>query len=343
MRALARASSAGRFARGAFSADCPKKKRKRKRPAPANDKMDDETNSKKLTHHDVTQIFDEMFDLKGGRLRYESKSFSKHQSKSKNFYGSVYPDFVERILERELSSDRPFLFVDLGSGIGNTLIQTTLRNPRACAVGIEIVRERHEAALSLLSSAQKYDATIAQRCLLVHGSFAPVERAATAIVARAPYGPSWPPGMPEEATLVDILRRADVVFLNNAEGTMNERRESSLELTVCRLMRCLKVGARLLAMDSLAASWETNRWEAQPDQLGNVDRWMRERTIDVEGGVSWQRGRRGRTLCTSTQRWRRGGCATRAPCKMNCRYSPSSARSGRSTPPCGRISERAPG
>ena len=261
-----------------------------------------------LTPSQFEMILEHAFLSRGGREAYEDRSVVSclqsaeyrpdKKSVRKNFYGSVYPDFIEDLLFSGKHVDADFgLFVDLGSGIGQALMQTVLRSPRACALGVEVAPARHAKGMLLMSDIDRvleaFGANFCVsdgRCMLRNASFAPLESALTTTLLRKPRSDAWPGDLPDEATLVDVIKRADVLFLNNAEGTMNERGDGRIELAVCRLARSMKVGAKLFAMDSLSQMFETNCWTPQADQLDGASCWMRESEIVVRGGVSWQRG-----------------------------------------------------
>jgi hypothetical protein len=121
-----------------------------------------------------------------------------------------------------------------------------------------------------------------------------------------------------------LFKIGDAFFLNNAEDTMGSRNGSNIDIlgdfcefvdmlffialfflncwnqylcffifegTLCRYM---KIGSRLVTVDQLSR-FEQNTWrkinsDGSKNNDGELDYWMKEESIRINGGVSWNRG-----------------------------------------------------
>lgn len=70
-------------------------------------------------------------------------------------YGETPPKTVDTLLERYIRpTDK--IFYDLGSGVGNVVIQAALSGKFKKTVGIEVVQERHEMSLEALKRGKQF-------------------------------------------------------------------------------------------------------------------------------------------------------------------------------------------
>ena len=81
---------------------------------------------------------------------------NKYTPFSSETYGELHPPFVEDIIRKtQLSKDS--IFVDLGSGIGNVVLQLAYQVGCKC-IGVEIRKELHDIAIDMHKSLlQKID------------------------------------------------------------------------------------------------------------------------------------------------------------------------------------------
>ena len=151
-------------------------------------------------------------------------------------YGAVYPSLVAAILRAARLAPGE-TFADIGSGIGCAVLQAALTTSCASAVGVEVVRTRHDAAgtvkdalLSALPAGGARD-----RCLLR---------------AELRLGDAF------DDETADFLSTRDVLFVNNAMATMAPERVAiarakPIDERLANVAKRLRVGGRLLAMDTV--------------------------------------------------------------------------------------------
>ena len=92
----------------------------------------------------------------------------------------------------------------------------------------------------------------------------------------------------------ELFAAGDLFFLNNAEGTMRGRNTENLMEHIARLMRFMKVGARMITVDQVT-ELKTNCWnkDKNPNSLIQEGHtcWMRETPVMLYGAYSWNRGK----------------------------------------------------
>jgi len=79
-----------------------------------------------------------------------SSSAPKVKVQEKAQYGSVYPDLASEIYSTANLKSNEY-FIDIGSGIGQAVIQASIEYPNVHAFGLELLENRHNHALSLQS------------------------------------------------------------------------------------------------------------------------------------------------------------------------------------------------
>jgi hypothetical protein len=114
----------------------------------------------KAMNYEVTKVMmDLLYMANGGRSDFEkdksinnngvgSRSSSTMATQEKAQYGSVWPDLMHDIFKKMKLKDSE-VFVDIGSGIGQLVLQATLEHSNIYAVGLEVMDERHVHALYL--------------------------------------------------------------------------------------------------------------------------------------------------------------------------------------------------
>lgn len=166
-------------------------------------------------------------------------------------YGAVLPELVVSIL-RHARLKQGETFADVGSGIGCAVLQTALTTPCTHATGVEVVKSRHDAALrvhgailALLSDAER-EALEAKCALCLGDAFSDSTSA--------------------------FLASCDVLFVNNASGTMAPERVAGTELDeqLANVAKRCRVGARLVAMDRIPLLDECNAFDV--DQFSSGER-----------------------------------------------------------------------
>ena len=99
---------------------------------------------------------------------------------------------------------------------------------------------------------------------------------------------------PGRCTLREVIQRADVIFLNNAEETMSTRNQvsrvrgrphASVQQMFRYLVRSARNGTRIVAMAPLF--WENNNWDVDSSDPADRGYWMETRKASITGSVSW--------------------------------------------------------
>ena len=149
-------------------------------------------------------------------------SLREYENGTDNVYGELLPKFVSNILHRDTSLKSDQLFVDLGSGVGNVVLQAALeigceswgcemmKNASDLA---ELQRDEFKARCGLWGLA-------AGKVMLERGDFL-----SNAVIGR-------------------VLKRADVVLVNNQAFT------PELNESLTRLFLDLKEGCRVISLKS---------------------------------------------------------------------------------------------
>ena len=324
---------------------------------------------------DVTaRLMDLLFLSWGGRFVYEkdkgvdndgtvgaSASSSTNQDKAQ--YGSIYPDLAHAIFERG-QLEKGELFIDIGSGLGQVVVQAPLYCPGAVGVGLELMVQRHTHALTLEAKMRRVreyvklsredpDNSTTQAgehepylTMMLCGSFVgntripfihhdfqvsheeyaqlrePVVRLLNAGRSAGDCGDGSSSSSStttstddiEGITPSELFSVGDLFFLNNALGTMSGRNSGDLMGHIARLMRHMKIGARMITVDQVL-SLDTNCWgEDVRNAEDPTDEgcWMKEEKVSLYGAYSWNSGvPRDQTLWLYTKvrdKWTCNGC-----------------------------------
>lgn len=147
------------------------------------------------------------------------EELSKYEAFSDNVYGELLPRFMSEISQlTSLGPDK--VFVDLGSGVGNLLIQVALQT------GSEAFGCEQMSAPSELASLQLAEARRRWRMWGLNGA----------------KTEAWQGDFGEDEKVRDVLRRADVVLVNNYAFTAPTNDKLSL------LFLDLKDGAHIVSL-----------------------------------------------------------------------------------------------
>lgn len=178
----------------------------------------------------------------------------KYEPGSDNTYGELKEMFCSQIFkETALTSKKVFL--DLGSGVGNVVIQAALETGAECW-GIESVRDWHD-----LAESQAHEFIARARLW----GLAP----GTVNLLCADFLNS--------DALTALLKRADVIIVNNFK--FSARTNDALK----SLFLDLKEGARVVSLRSFVSG---ELRERNSDDLGNV--FEEERKMSWSDAVSWE-------------------------------------------------------
>ncbi|KAF2806465.1 DOT1-domain-containing protein [Mytilinidion resinicola] len=199
-----------------------------------------------LVKHIFSQVYQRIVSPHAHRLK-------KVKDKATT-YGELMPSFVNTIF-RQTHLNSSSIFVDLGSGVGNVVIQAALQTG-AQSWGIEILdtpaKFASEQAKELQARARLWGLSIGPIHLL-HGSFL------------------------ESPEIDDVLRVADVVLVNNK--VFGERLNGELLFKFLDL----KDGAQVISLESFGAGRQ-GAWNQQQ----NAARLFREKRYESgTDAVSW--------------------------------------------------------
>lgn len=151
-----------------------------------------------------------------------NKVLHQYEAWSNNVYGELLPRFVSQILKRDIAMTSDQVFVDMGSGVGNVVLQAALEI--GCeAWGCEMMDKYCD-----LADAQQ--AEFAARCRLwgLNMGAARLERG----------------DFLTNATIAGVLKRADVVLVNNQVFS------SQLNDSLMTLFLDLKDGCKIVSLKS---------------------------------------------------------------------------------------------
>lgn len=190
---------------------------------------------------------------------------NRYKAWSEATYGEALPDLIELFVNlAQLDSEK--LFMDLGSGVGNVVLQVALRSG-CTSFGIEKEEVRAlvaEEALSVATKMAKDYGYSTGEVELIHGDII------------------------EEPRVKDLIRKADLVFVNNVRfpptcksiPLWERYPKSFLRLAnkivlvnnqIGLLLRYLKAGARVITLEPLGVSARGGRAAARdPEALGSI-------------------------------------------------------------------------
>ncbi|KAL1892017.1 Nucleosomal histone H3-Lys79 methylase [Ceratocystis pirilliformis] len=193
---------------------------------------------------------------------------SKYENGSDNVYGELLAPFITEILVEKLRMKSNQVFVDLGSGVGNVVIQAALEigceswgcemMENACNLGDAQVREfKARCRLWGLS---------AGRVRLERGDFR------------------------RNARILDALKRADVILVNNQAFT------SQLNDDLVRMFLDLKSGCKIISLKTFVHDHKSSH---NINDVGSTILDVEDHTYP-SGYVSWTNA--GGSFCISTKR-----------------------------------------
>ena len=203
-----------------------------------------------IPRHLVAFILDQVYDR---TVAPRVELLSKYENGTDYVYGELLHPFISRILVDELKMTSRQVMVDLGSGVGNVVLQAALE------IGCESWGcEMMENACNLADAQQaEFDA----RCLLwgIRPGAVALERG----------------DFRKNTRIHEALKRADVVLVNNKAFT------SQLNDDLVRMFLDLKPGCRIVSLKSFVADSSYNI-----NDVGNTILDVEEFTYP-EGYVSW--------------------------------------------------------
>jgi len=211
----------------------------------------------------VDFILDQVYDR---TVAPKVELLSKYENGTDNVYGELLHPFVSKILVEQLQMTSGQVFVDLGSGVGNVVIQAALE------VGCESWGcEMMENACNL---ADAQDREFGSRCLL--WGLAPGK----VRLERGDFRKCEP--------ILEALKRADVVLVNNQAFT------SQLNDDLVRMFLDLKSGCKIVSLKTFVHDHKTTS-----NDLGRTILDVEQLTYPQDY-VSWTNA--GGTYCISTRK-----------------------------------------
>ena len=212
----------------------------------------------------VAFVLDQVYDR---TVAPEVDRLAKYENGSDNVYGELLHPLVTRILVDELGMRSDQVFVDLGSGVANVVLQAALE------IGCESWGcEMMENACDL---AEKQLSEFTARCMLwgIQPGRVSLERG----------------DFRTNEAIHKMLTRADVVLVNNQAFT------SELNDALVSMFLDLKPGCRIVSLKSFVRSSAHNINDVASSILDVV-----ELTYPAGGQVSWTNA--GGSFCISTKR-----------------------------------------
>lgn len=216
-----------------------------------------------LPRHLVDFILDQIYDR---TVAPKVELLSKYENGTDYVYGELLHPFISKILVDQLKMTSDQVMVDLGSGVGNVVLQASLE------IGCESWGcEMMENACNLAEAQQK---EFESRCLLwgIKPGAAHLERG----------------DFRKNARIHSALKRADVVLVNNKAFT------SQLNDDLVRMFLDLKPGCKIVSLKSFVADSSYNI-----NDVGSTILDVDEHTYP-EGYVSWTNA--GGTYFVSTRK-----------------------------------------
>jgi len=200
----------------------------------------------------IAFILDQVYDR---TVAPKVELLSKYENGTDYVYGELLHPFISKILVEQTKMTSEQVFVDLGSGVGNVVLQAALE------IGCESWGcEMMENACNLAEAQQKeFDA----RCLLWG------LRAGRAQLERGDFR--------KNTRILDALRRADVVLVNNKAFT------SQLNDDLVRMFLDLKPGCKIISLRSFVAEFKSSH---NINDVGSTILDVEEASYP-EGYVSW--------------------------------------------------------
>lgn len=203
-----------------------------------------------LPRHLVAFILDQVYDR---TVAPHVELLSKYENGTDYVYGELLHPFISKILVQQLSMTSGQVFVDLGSGVGNVVLQAALE------IGCESWGcEMMENACNLAEAQQReFDA----RCLLwgIKPGETHLERG----------------DLRKNMPILEALKRADVVLVNNKAFT------ARLNDDLVRMFLDLKPGCKVVSLKSFVADSSYN-----VNDVGSTILDVEEHMYP-EGYVSW--------------------------------------------------------
>ena len=209
-------------------------------------------NMHELPRHLVAFILDQVYDR---TVALKVELLSKYENGTDYVYGELLHPFITQILVEQTKMTSEQVFVDLGSGVGNVVLQAALE------IGCESWGcEMMENACNLAAAQKKeFDA----RCLLWG------LRPGKARLERGDFR--------KNARIHDALKRADVILVNNKAFT------SQLNDDLVRMFLDLKLGCKIISLRSFVADFKSSH---NINDVGSTILDVEECSYP-EGYVSW--------------------------------------------------------
>ena len=180
-------------------------------------------------------------DFKNRQKLEESIQGQKKDSSTgqNTMYGAVTESFVEFLIQFS-SLGRNDRFLDIGSGIGQVVMQVAA-TVGCVSYGIEIIKERHEAGITLINALNKCinEVTFNDRAL------------DNAILINSGMCEAF-----KDPDIFDRLKSCNVIFWNNAHGWFSDRNKSHVskdlhEIFMKEMLPTLIIGTQIITVDEL--------------------------------------------------------------------------------------------
>lgn len=192
------------------------------------------------------------------------RSIHPHANKLKNYqafsnfvYGELLPNFLSDVFNK-CSLNKDSIFIDLGSGVGNCVIQASLEFGCKLSAGCEIMNNASELTEIQLNE-------LNNRCKLMGINVSPIEF----ILRQSFVG---------NERVIELLKKCDVLLINNFlfDSKLNEEVE--------KLIQNCKIGCKIITLKNL------RRWGYTID-FYNVDNVLSRMKIEKftfkQDSVSW--------------------------------------------------------
>lgn len=223
-------------------------------------------NRKELPRNFVSFILEQVYDR---TVAPKVELLAKYENGTDNVYGELLHPFISSILVERLQMTSDQVFVDLGSGVGNVVLQAALE------IGCESWGcEMMENACNLAEAQQK---EFSARCLL--WGVAPGK-------VRLERG-----DFRKNTRIHEALKRADVILVNNQAFT------SQLNDDLVRMFLDLKSGCKIISLKSFVHDHKSASHNI--NDVGSTILEVEDWTYP-EDYVSWTSA--GGTYCISTRK-----------------------------------------
>lgn len=218
---------------------------------------------KELPRNFIAFILEQVYDR---TVAPKVELLAKYENGTDNVYGELLHPFISSILVEKLQMTSEQVFVDLGSGVGNVVLQAALE------IGCESWGcEMMENACNLADAQVK---EFSARCLL--WGIAPGK-------VRLERG-----DFRKNSRVHDVLKRADVILVNNQAFT------SQLNDDLVRMFLDLKSGCKIISLKSFV-----HDHKSASNDVGRTILEVEDMTYP-EDYVSWTSA--GGTYCISTRK-----------------------------------------